>query len=167
VKKDIAVIKKHHKEILRYANLFYDAITDLRFEGRAAFGKNIRAIKRIMNFFRVKFLSHLNKEDVLLSFVSRHIPKFEPMSRMLFAEHKEIRVNLEVLEFLFEGLTRERAQNKRAQMTEKLRDRGTYFTYLLQNHVRVEEEGIYKTLNEDLHPEEKKALVSDMKRTKL
>ena len=158
-KESRVMLERDHKEILQEADHLYDVLTNLRYEGKVNFGKNVTKVGKILKFFNEKLIPHIAVDETIFPFLETHIPKLEPMIRLLQGEHKEIKVNLEVLSFLLEELVSEKDEHKHPQMVERLRDKGIYTVYLLRNHIQVEDEGVYRTIEEDLKPEEKKELL--------
>ena len=156
IKDRITLLGFNHKDILERADRLYDAITNLRYEGKAAFGKNMTEAGKVLEYFNEELVSHMKLEDTIFVYIETHIPKLESVIRILQAEHKELKVNLEVLGFLFRELSEEKNETRRTQTVEKLKDKGTYFVYLLRNHIQAEEESIYRTIDQELHADEKK-----------
>ena len=162
-KNSVSILGQNHQDILKETKLLYDTLTNLRYEGKVNSGKNVREMKKILGFFSEKLIPHMKLEDIIFSYLQTHIPKIESVIRVLEAEHKEIKVNLEVLEFLIHELEEEKSESKRTQTIEKLKDKGTYFIYLLEHHIQVEDESIFGTIDQELHIDEAKELLKKIK----
>ncbi len=163
LKKRIASLEENHDEILKKADQLYDALTNLRYEGKVAFGRNINKVEKMLGFFNDRLVPHMKVEDIIFSFLGTHIPRLEPVLRLLEVEHREIKTNLEVLEFLLKELSEEKLEPKRTQTIEKLRDKGIYFIYLLRNHIQVEDDSIFQTSAQELRAQEQKDLLKKIK----
>ncbi len=159
----IARIEQDHKECLRKTDQLYDAMTNLRFEGKAAFGRNINDVKKILDFFDGNFVPHMKLESIIFSYLETHIPRLESIIKILRAEHNELKVNLEVLQFLIDELLKEKNEFKHTQTIEKLKDKTTYFIYLLRNHIQAEDESIYRIIDQGLHEDEKRELLKKIR----
>lgn len=146
--------------ILSESNALEDALQCLRYEGKVNIGKNINVADKKLGLLTEKILLHIKMEEIIYSFLSVHVPKLDPLIRLLKAEHEEIKVDLEVLEFLLKEITQEKLESKRNQDIEKLKDKGTYLVYLLRNHLRAETDSVYPVIQNELHEEERKELWS-------
>ena len=154
----LAAIEQDHKECLQRTDELFEAMSNLRFEGKAALGRNTQDIRKILDFLQGNFVPHMKLESVIFSYLEMHIPRLESIIKILLAEHKELKVNLEVLQFLLGDLLEEKSESRRPQTIEKLKDKATYFIYLLRNHIQAEDESIYKALEQELHRDEKEEL---------
>ena len=163
LKENIETFLRHHAGVLAKTDRFLEAITRLRYEGKVAFGKNMNEVGDLLDYFTEKIIPHMKVEDIIFSFLEIHIPKLEALIRLLQAEHKELKVNLEVLRYLFDELSEEKSEPKRTQLIEQLKDKATYFSYFVRNHVQAEEESIYRSIDQELHLEEKKELIRRIK----
>ncbi len=137
-------------------NQLDEVLTHLRYEGKVQLGKNTEELEKLVAYFKKQLLTHVKKEEAVFSFLHTRIPKLDPLLHLLQAEHKELKVNIEVLEFLSRDLAQEKGDAHRIQIIEKLKEKGTYLIYFLRHHLQVEEEGIYMAADKDLKKEEKK-----------
>ena len=161
-----AFFYEKHKDVLEQVDQLNDVLTNLRYEGKVHVGRNMNDIEKVLIFFSKELLPHVKLDEMVFAFVEKHIPKLESVVRLLQAEHKEMVVNIEVFSFLFRELEHEKNESKRVEAIEKLRDKGTYLVYLLRNHIQAESEIVYKIIDRELRPEEKKTLFKLVKELK-
>lgn len=140
LKEKVLRLEKEHTQILHRVEALSSAVTELQYEGKVNFGRNLKEVAKILNFFKRNLFGHMDKEDVFFNVISREIPQLEPVFHILFAEHKEIKVNLEVLLFLVRDLEADKGTSRSTQILAKLRDKTNYLLYLLRHHVQVEDE---------------------------
>ncbi len=160
------LIEKYHFEALQKADQFYELLSNLRYEGKAAFGRNTHGIQEVLKFFRNELLVHISvDEDIVFAFAETHIPRLKLITGLLRAEHAEFKSALNNFELLFIELQEAKNDLTRSKIVEQLKDKGTYITYLLRNHIQAESESIYKILDAELHMNEKKTLFEKMKAT--
>ena len=155
-KNNFEILQQEHKEALEKTNQLDEVLTHLRFEGKVQLGKNTDDLERLIAYFKKQLLTHVKKEEAVFSFLQTRIPKLDPLLHLLQAEHKELKVNIEVLEFLSHDLSQEKGDAHRIQIIEKLKEKGTYLIYFLRHHLQVEEEGVYLAIDKDLKKDEKK-----------
>ncbi len=163
---NFAFMYKKHKEVLEKVDQLNDTLTNLRYEGKVHIGRNMNDIEKVLSFFNEDLLPHVKLDEMVFTFVGTHVPKLESVIRLLQAEHKEMVVNIEVFSYLFRELENEKNESKRMEAVEKLRDKGTYLIYLMRNHIQAESEGVYKVIDRELRPEEKKTLFKMMREFK-
>lgn len=158
-------LETDHTEILEKIDQLKGAMVNLRFEGKVSYGKNLKVVEELLTILDSKFLKRLQlMEGILYPFIESHIPKLDPVLRLLKAENKELKVNLEVMIFLLDQIKAEKIDMNQAKFIEQLKDKVTYLMYLLHNHFEVEAASVYKVIKEDLHEDEKDLLLKKMKK---
>lgn len=154
------VFQQDRQGIFAESNALEEALQHLRYEGKVNIGKNINTVDVKLKTLKEKVLPHIKTEETVFSFLSVHVPKLDPLMRLLKAEHEEIKVDIEVLEYLLKETVHEKQESKRNQNIEKLKEKGMYLVYLLRNHLRAEHDSIYPVIQTELHDEERKELWS-------
>lgn len=154
------IFQQGREGILAESNALEEALQCLRYEGKVNIGKNLNTVDTKLKELNGKVLPHIAMEQTVFSYLSVHVPKLDPLMKLLKAEHEEIKVGLEVLEFLLKEIMQERHETKRNQDIEKLKDKGTYLIYLLRNHLRAESDSVYPVIQNELHEEERRELWS-------
>lgn len=155
-------LEQQHDDFLSRAEKLYDAVTELRFGENNTFKKQSADMQKLLTEFQRDLPAHMEAEEIIFSFLEKHIPKLESVTRLLKAEHQELKLSLEVLEQLFQELPQERTSSS-LDAALQIKEKIIYFLYLLRNHIQVEGESIYRALHEDLHEEERKMLISQLK----
>lgn len=158
LKNKISTFEQEHEDILALSEKLDTDITNLRYEGKVNFSKNIHSVEKTLTAFCEKLIPHMKLEDVVFAYLDTHVPKLDPVIRLLQAEHKELHLGLEMLQFLRREIAEEKNETKRTQAVERLRDKGTYVIYFLRNHMQAEKESIYAVIQKDLKKEEQKEL---------
>lgn len=159
------LLEDDHAETLKKVDRLRDVLTHLRYEGRLFFGKNLRAAREVLGFFKKDMVKHVDREEkVLFPFLETHFPKLETAIQLFKAEHRDFRANLRVLQSQLEKLSGASADPSRGLIIEKIRETGTYLTYLLRNHMQAESESLYKVIDRQIRQEEKKELVMKIQR---
>ncbi|MBI3252379.1 MAG: hemerythrin domain-containing protein [Candidatus Omnitrophica bacterium] len=140
-------LKDDHKTILREADVFYEALNKLRYEGRAQRAANRRAVGKSLSVLKKHLLDHITVEEkkifpLLVSF----LPRLEAVMYLLYSEHEEFRENLRSLEKSIGGLP------------WALQSQGMYLVCLLRSHFQIETQGVYAAVHDELRPDEKRRL---------
>lgn len=155
----LELIEEGHTETLQKTDRLEEVLTNLRYEGKPSFGKNVREARELLDFFNEELIEHVAQEDeVLFPFLKTHLPKLESAIGLLQAEHEDFRKKLEGFKFLLGEVKKQDRESERAKLIEKICEQGTYLIYLLHNHIRAETEVIYKVAERELRPDEKKKL---------
>jgi hemerythrin-like domain-containing protein len=116
-------------------------------------GKNLSEIRQLADYFRKEMAVHMKQEErVLFPFLCTHIPRLQPMVRLLAADHDEFRTGMQSL-----------GRNLKTQKAHQISEQGTYLVCLLSSHMWVESHSLYKAADKELRPEEKKTLIRWMK----
>ena len=150
--------ERDQKTISHKLSEFYDAIQKLRYEGKVQQGKNARALRNLLYFFQTDLLRHLREEEkVLFPFLRTHIPKLEPIIRVLLSEHDGCRATLKDLRRSYTKLTK--GQGKETGALHELYEQGIYFSCLVRSHLWVESQNLYLVADRELHLAEKKRLI--------
>lgn len=165
VKGAVSYLKASHDEAVDQIDRLHALITNLRYEGKLSLGKNLKELREVLSFFNRQLRKHMElEEEVIFPFLETHVPKLESLIRLLHLEHEDFETNLENIQFQIQNVLKTSDELERGKIVEKIRERGTYLTYLLRNHIQEENGTVYKALTEELHPNEKKELERLMKR---
>ncbi len=134
-------------------------LVNLRYEGTASNGKNLKQARQIFRELRRTFHEHSQIEDQrVFPFLKKHIPKVESLTEILELEHEYLCDLIEKFEKDFTQFTEEKNQLKRARIVLEMQKRGLYLNFLLQGHVHLEIQNLYQTVNRLLKPGERKEL---------
>ena len=148
-----------HVEILRQTDRLSRVLTHLRYEGRPYLGRNIKEAKEVLEFFEHPFVKHLElEEEVIYPFLETHVPKFAAVISLLRSEHVDIRNKLQHMKSLFRKISTGRQSSTRGNWIDEIEATGTYFIYLLRNHMQTESESVYKAIVRELGNDEIKRL---------
>lgn len=159
-----ASLKRKHFHFFAKIDQFYDALNNLRYEGKVSLGKNTKVIGETIKYFKAQVLPHIRlEEDVVFDFLNVHMPKLDPTLRFLREDHKEFKMNLSAFELLFKRFKAEKNDLKRIKIQERLRAKGIYIVSHMRSHIRLEDESIYKVIDQELHPDEKRLFLEKMK----
>lgn len=134
-------------------------LVNLRYEGTASSGKNLKQVRQILRELRRTFHDHSQIENHrVFPFLKKHIPKVESLTEILELEHEYLCDLIEKFESDFVQFTEERNRLKRAKIVLEMQKRGLYLNFLLQGHVHLEIQNLYHTVNQILKPAERKEL---------
>jgi len=115
--------------------------------------------KNLEEWLNEKLLKHTHREEeIVFPFVAEHIPKFEPIIRLLQADHHEIERNLKLIHECIAEIFEEQSDFRRRPLIDKLQETCLYLKYLLRNYILIEKVSIRRAIEKELRPEEKKAL---------
>ncbi|MFA5059319.1 MAG: hemerythrin domain-containing protein [Candidatus Omnitrophota bacterium] len=154
-----------HKEVLKKSQQLLQFLVNLRYEGKVSLGRNIKSIAEILKFFQKTLLPHMDLDErILFPFVATHIPRLSPAIKIFKIDHREFKSNLRSFIVLFEQLKNAKTENRRFEIIEQLKEKGTYLMCLLRHHVRAESEQIHKAADEDLHLVEKNFILREIKK---
>lgn len=158
------LLEDDHETTLKKTDELQEILTNLRYEGRASFGRNLKETGKVLDFFKLELVEHVNLEEkVLFPFLRRHFPKLESAVGMMEAEHGSFRKSLRGFEQNLHKLSRHRTDGQRTRVVESLRETGTYLIYLLRHHLEVESRTLYRVLDRELRQEERKLLSEKLK----
>ena len=153
-----------HRDVLIQTDALMQVLTNLNYEGKPSLGKNLKQMNKILHYFNGPFKKHMQiEEEIVYPFFERHVPKFESVMTLLQSEHKDIRRRLGQISALLRKLSVHCENTKCEKLKEKIDSEGTYFVYLLQNHIRTESETVFKTIVRHLNQAEIEALAAEIK----
>ena len=158
-----SLFEKDDRATCHKLGLLYEALSNLRHEGKMHLGKNVIGIKALVVYFKKELNSHMKEEErSLFPFLCAHIPRLEPMVYLLLSEHEDLRKCLEILDKTLNEI--HGTAGPRLGRIDKIYEQGTYLICLLRSHMRVESTSLYKAADEELRPAEKKELIRQIKR---
>lgn len=161
IKSVMVLFKKEHQDVLQKLDDLNDSISNLQFEGKVFFGKNTKAIEKTVQFLKKKLLRHIElDEEVIFPYVQMHIPKLYPMLCFLKAERNEFKLSIKNFEFLSQQLRGEKNELRQQKIVDQIKEKGIYVVCLMRNHIQIEIESVYKPLDQELHLDEKKELIT-------
>lgn len=147
------------KVAFKKLNDLYDVLQRLRYEGKIQTGKNSRELSRLLVFFKEDLIAHIREEEkVLFPFLKTHIPKLEPVIRLLLSEHEDCRETLKELLRSYHQF--ETSRGRKPGVVHQIYEQGIYFICLVRSHLWVESQNLYKVADRELHVAEKKRIVA-------
>ena len=154
-------------ESLQGAERLQQILRNLRYEGKASLGRNLKEMREAQNFFKEELDHHVRfQEETVFPFLKSHLPRLEPVIWLLQAEHQDFRLNLEMFKVRLQELADSKNEPVRPKILEKVQETGTYLAYLLRNHIRAESEYLYQAADRELRGEEKNRLIQQIVRRK-
>ena len=156
-----ALLEKDHKATFQNLDRFYEALKNLRFEGKQNLGKNISEIREFVSYFKREIKTHMREEEkILFPFLQTHVPRLEPMICLLLSEHGDFRnclnyLGLSLSEFRKTG-------SDKTRLIHGLNEQGTYLVCLLRGHMWLETQSLYRAADRELHRSEKKQLIEQI-----
>ena len=149
---------------LHQANQFDQLLMNLRFEGKASFGRNLMAVRKATDFFRNEVNEHIAfEESIIFPYLVSHLPKLDFVIHVLQSEHEIFKKNFEDLKLHLSILSDGALSAKRLKALHKLQEVSTCLVYLVRNHIWVESKSVYELAERELRPDEKKNLEGQMK----
>ncbi len=156
---ELEKMKDIHEELFEKVDRLNHALINLRYEGKANAGKNLKEAWEILCFFEKEVCVHVEAEEkFLFPFLEAHVPRLSPLSNLFQAEHEDFRKNLKRFRLALEDLYAEKGNHGRSESIDKVKEVGTYLIYLLRQHLPAEEESVYKAVYRELHEEEREEL---------
>lgn len=161
-------LERSHTGIIQKIGQLNEVLTNLRYEGKPTFGKNLRNAKAIFDSFTNELTKDMEfEEKVLFPYLETHVPKLKFMIHILEEEHGDLKGNLETLCKLFRELIKEGYDGGQIDIIEKMRKKGGYLNYFLHNHTWAEGESVYKVMDVELNKDEKLELRKRLRHTGL
>jgi len=159
------LLEKSHAGIIQSMGDLNRTLTSLRFEGKASFGKNLKRSQNALNAVLTGLAEEMKfEEGILFPYLGSHLPKLKFMIDLLAMEHEDLRRNLDALSGSFDRLKRQKSVAGWIETLEEMRKRAGYLNYFLHNHTWAENQAVYKVLDRELKQEEKKAILTQLKR---
>jgi len=159
IKEFIDNIEDKHTVTLKEIDRFYDALNNLRYEGKMFRQRNLKVVNGFIEFINNDFLPHLsNDENSLFPFLENHMPALGPMLHFLKGEHREIKDRFKAFERTCKRLEEFLSGVEDQKRIERLRDKGIYLVCLMRQHIQSESESVYKKIR-DLKKEEQNLLM--------
>lgn len=153
-------LEKSQDGVFQKIHRLEQVLGKLRYEGKLQAGKNMGQIGAILDFFGQDLVRHLREEEkYLFPYVEVHIPRLSPMVSLLCLEHEELLRTLWTLRRALRRLRSAREASRRLALLDELRQKGTYWIYLLRSHMRLERENLYRVADRELSQQEKSQLV--------
>lgn len=155
----VTTLEREHGEISEKTQRLQLVLRNLCYEGKACRGRNLKEGDRLLAFFKGKARKHMQLEEkVLFPYLEEHVPKLDSVIRLLRADHEFFKEGLRDLEKDLRKLSGGTEDGKGTDLIAKIRESGTYLVYLVRNHLHAECESIYKVVDRELRPAERKEL---------
>ncbi|MDP3920598.1 MAG: hemerythrin domain-containing protein [Candidatus Omnitrophota bacterium] len=152
-------ITQRNETALKKAGELNDLLTRSRYEGKMHFGRNLDAITRLVAYFDKEFGEHLRlEEEVIYPYLEKHVPKSRSPLAFLRGEHADFRSRLGEIKSCAARLGKQKTDSERSLIFEMLQNTGVYLVYWTRNHLHAENESVYKMIDNQLLPEEKREL---------
>ena len=157
----LETLEQSHGEILEQTARLDRLLTNLRYEGKPSFGKNLREAGQVSAFFEKRLMPHMRLEEkILFPFLEAHLPKLESFIHLLEWEHEDFRRTFGGFKLDLKKLTKGKREDGRSAFIET----GVYLLYLLKHHLEAENLGLYRVIKKELRPGEKKKLAQTLRR---
>lgn len=154
-----ALLESDHEKVIKKMTALIGDLQNMHSEGKASFQKNLRRVKEALYFFNGEVMEHMALEErTLFPYLETHVPKVSTAIRFLQAEHDDFRNNLKIFEFLVRELSRQKDEDHRSKTVERIRETGTYLSYLLRHHIEAEQRSVYQSVERELKAGEKSEL---------
>ena len=154
-----ALLESDHEKVIQKTNALIEDLNNMHCEGKASFQKNLGRVKEALHFFNGEVMEHMALEErTLFPYLETHVPRVSSAIRFLQAEHDDFRNNLKIFEFLVRELSRHKNDAERSKTVDRIRETGTYLSYLLRHHIEAEQRSVYHSLERDLKASEKSEL---------
>ena len=153
------IMKKMDEKVIGTTSALIEDLKNMHCEGKASFQKNLGRVKEALHFFNGEVMEHMALEErELFPYLETHVPRVSSAIRFLQAEHDDFRNNLKIFEFLVRELSRHKNDAERSKTVDRIRETGTYLSYLLRHHIEAEQRSVYHSLERDLKASEKSEL---------
>lgn len=158
--KDVfAHLESDHANVIEKMDALRDDLKNMQCEGKASFQKNLKRMKEALCFFNEEITEHMALEErEIFPYLAIHVPRVSPALRFLQAEHDDFRDNLKIFKFFVRELSRHRNDGGHLKVVDRLRETGTYLSYLLKHHIEAEQKSVYHPLEKELKASEKSEL---------
>ena len=158
-KKGPKFIEPSHQGLIQKMSQINRTLSDLRFEGKASEGKNLRRAEILLETFANELTADMEYEEKLLfPYLETHLPKIEFMIHVLQEEHEVLKKRLEGLGVALRAFSNVKNGEARVKQLEKIRKKGNYLNYFLHQHTWAEHESVYQVLETGLKHYEKNEL---------
>lgn len=147
--------------ILHQVGRLRRALVRLQYEGKFSFGKNLKEIRGIADFFDAEVEGHMDEEEAtLFPFLETHLPRLGPLIALLHSEHQDFKNTLAQFKGWLMELEQAKNGRGRAFLTsiDQLKETGIYLICLLEEHHREESQILYKVADRELREDEKREL---------
>ena len=157
-KERVEILDHGHAQTFEKTDELREILTRLCHEGRVSLGKNLKEAREVLKFFKKELVDHVEKEEeAVFPFLETHLPKLQSAISLLRSEHEDFRRNLRRFQNWLAELSRKRKGTGYGKIVEKAKESGTYLTYLLQNHLQIEDV-VFRIADRELRREEKMEL---------
>ena len=155
--------EKEKKDVLLKLDQLQMILNDYPCKEKLRSKKHLRDIERIIKFLKGKYFLHIKlDEGVIFPFLEKHVPRLEPVLRLLRDERNKFKGSLETFEELYKRFIATKGEDDYNKIMSKLKEKGTYLTCLARNHIQMEDENVYKVIKTELHGEEKNKLMNQL-----
>jgi len=152
--------KETYSPLLQQGQKLEAVLTHLRFEGKPMRGKNLKEACRVVDFFTAALPRQFEfEEQVLYPFLDAHIPKLNPITSILKAEHENFRNTLGRFKYDLWACGENDDPIRLEGTIQKVRESGIYLIYLLHDRMRANQQALYETMERELHSDEKKEII--------
>lgn len=145
-----------HLELMKAFKKFHGVVVALRFEGKPAFGKNLKNLIAAQKKLKIAFHRHKNLEEkVIFPFLEAHIPRLFSVLQLLIKDHAELELILKSFPGNAGGFQAVSWwKEDLAGHVIGLQHQVDYFWQLLKNHIYLEENIVYEMALKELHQDE-------------
>ena len=156
----VHIFKDEKKVVVEKLNQLENAIYNLQYEGKLFSSSHIKKAEEAMRFLKEKFTVHIDLDNrVIFPFLEKHIPRLNSVLLYLKSERREFQEGFKIFEEILAKLKKENDNMIRHGIIERLKDKGIYLICLMRNHIQLEEQSVYKSLELELHKDERNILI--------
>ena len=160
----LQALNNTHARALAEADQLEKALTNLQFEGKSSFGRNLKQVCAVCKFLQRDLMRHMQVEErIVFTFIETHLPKLERIIFLFRSEHLDFVRNLKAFKFQLQKLAEGRTESRRGTIIEDIKISGVYLVNLLKSHIYVEDECFCKMVECELSSSEKKILGEQIK----
>lgn len=152
-------LERNHKGVIQKIAQLNRVLTDLRYEGKSSYGKNLKRAEILLGSLNEDLSWDMEfEEEMLFPYLETRVPRLEFMIHVLHEEHEVLKRRLDGLDSLLRALFNKEDGAGRIKIVEKMRKKGNYLNYFLHQHTWAEEESVYRVMDAELSRQEKDEL---------
>ena len=154
------LFKDEKKMVLEKLEQLEKALYNLQYEGKLFSPSHIKKAEEAVCFLKKKYTDHITLDErIIFPYLEKHIPKVHSVLLYLKAERREFQEGLKIFEKILLELKKDNKNILRHNIIERLKNKGIYLICLMRSHIQLEEQSVYQSIQQQLHKDEKNALI--------
>lgn len=155
------IFDSERKEMLSQAEELFEALTHLRYEGKAFRTKNIKRVRAVLRKLDAAVRKHRKlQEKAVFPFLKSHVPRHEAAIHFLETEHEDIKKS----ESRLMSCVRRLPAGDGKLADGKVYESGICLVSLLRHHVGFEQRHIETSIRRELRAAEKTAMARRLRK---